>query len=92
MDEVQFIAYGKSSPRFQTGNVASIKSKDIGKSPVSNPLLALQGRVPGLFLSQTNGLPGSGIKVNIQGLNSIANGSTPALCSRWNTLSFRAST
>ncbi len=55
LDEVQFIAYGTSSQRFQTGNVASVKAKDIEKQPVNNPLLALQGRVPGLFITQANG-------------------------------------
>ncbi len=77
LDEVHYIAYGKSSQRFQTGNVASLKAKDIEKQPVNNPLLALQGRVPGLFVEQTNGLPGGGIKVRIQGENSITNGSDP---------------
>ncbi len=67
LDEVQYIAYGKSSQRFQTGNVASVKAKEFEKQPVNNPLLALQGRVPGLFITQTSGLPGAGIKVRIQG-------------------------
>ncbi len=77
LDEVQYIAYSKSSPRFQTGNVSSVKAKDIEKQPVNNPLLALQGRVPGLFIQQSNGLPGGAIKVRIQGQNSIRNGSSP---------------
>ncbi len=77
LDEVQIIAYGTSSQRYQTGNVASIKSKDIEKSPVNNPLLALQGRVPGLNISQANGLPGGGIKVRIQGENGIWNQNAP---------------
>ncbi len=77
LDEVQIIAYGTSSQRFQTGNVTSVKAKDIEKQPVNNPLLALQGRVPGLFITQTSGLPGSSIKVQIQGQNSIRNGNSP---------------
>ncbi len=36
--------------RYSTGNVYSVKSKDIQKQPVNNPLLALQGRVPELLL------------------------------------------
>ncbi len=77
LDEVQIIAYGTSSPRFQTGNVATVKAKDIEKQPVNNPLLALQGGVPGMTISQANGLPGAGITVRIQGQNSILNGNTP---------------
>ncbi len=41
----------KNTQRFQTGNVASVKAADIEKQPVNNPLLALQGRVPGLVIT-----------------------------------------
>ncbi len=77
LDEVQYIAYGTSSQRFQTGKVTSVKAKDIEKQPVNNPLLALQGRVPGLLITQANGLPGGGVKVRIQGQNSLRNGNDP---------------
>ncbi len=77
LDEVQIIAYGTSSQRFQTGNVSSIKAKDIEKSPINNPLLALQARVPGINITQASGLPGGAIKVRVQGQNSIENGNTP---------------
>ncbi len=44
---------------------------------MNNPLLALQGRVPGLLIEQSSGLSGSVVKVRIQGRNTIANGSDP---------------
>ena len=77
LDEVQMIAYGSTSKRLQTGNVTTVKGEDIAKQPVSNPLLALEGRVPGLFITQANGLPGSGVTVRIQGQNSIGSGNDP---------------
>jgi len=77
LDELQVIAYGTTSKRFQTGNVTTIKASDIEKQPINNPLLALQGRVPGLFIAQSTGLPGSGVYVRIQGQNSLGNGSEP---------------
>ncbi len=77
LDEVQMIAYGSTSKRLQTGNVTTVKGEDIAKQPVSNPLLALEGRVPGLFITQANGLPGSGVTVRIQGKNSITKGNDP---------------
>ncbi len=36
---------------FSDGKCGSVKAKDIEKQPVNNPLLALQGRVPGLSIS-----------------------------------------
>ena len=77
LDEVQIQAYGKTSRRLGTGNISSVKAEDIAKSPVSNPLLAIQGRVPGVVIEQASGLPGSGVKVRIQGQNSISNGNDP---------------
>jgi TonB-dependent SusC/RagA subfamily outer membrane receptor len=77
LDETVVIAYGTTTKRFNTGNVSSVKASDIEKQPVQNPLLALQGRVPGIIVTQSTGLPGSGITVRIQGQNSIGKGNDP---------------
>lgn len=77
LDEVQVIAYGKTSQRLSTGNVVTISAKDIEKSPVSNPMLALQARVPGISIIQGSGYAGSGIKVQIQGRSSLLSGTEP---------------
>ncbi len=77
LDEVQVIAYGTTTQRLSTGNVTTIKADVIEKQPVNNPLLALQGRVPGLFIEQATGFAGTGVKVRIQGQNSMNYGSDP---------------
>nr|WP_199081765.1 SusC/RagA family TonB-linked outer membrane protein [Pedobacter sp. ASV19] len=77
LDEIQVIAYGTTTRRLSTGNISTVKAEDIDKQPVNNPLLALQGRVPGLFIEQATGFAGTGVKVRIQGTNSISNGNDP---------------
>lgn len=77
LDEVQVIAYGTTTKRLSTGNVGTVKAEDIEKQPVNNPLLALQGRVPGLVVTQESGVPGGGVTVRIQGRNSIRSGNDP---------------
>jgi len=77
LDAIQVIAYGTVSKRLNTGNVTTVKAADIEKQPVNNPLLALEGRVPGMFITQSTGLPGSAVKVQIRGQNSISNGNDP---------------
>jgi TonB-linked SusC/RagA family outer membrane protein len=77
LDETIVIAYGTSSRRFTTGNIATVKAADIEKSPVQNPLLALQGRVPGVEVTQLTGMPGGAVTVRIQGRNSINSGLEP---------------
>lgn len=77
LDEVQIIAYGTTSQRLGTGNVSTVKAVDIAKQPVNNPLLALQGRVPGMTIDQATGVPGGSVKVRIQGTNSLNRGLAP---------------
>jgi len=74
LDEVQVIAYGTTTQRLSTGNTFTVKASDIEKAPVSNPLLALAGRIPGVVITQSSGLPGSNVSVQIQGQNSLKNG------------------
>ena len=77
LDETVVQAYGNTSRRLNTGNISKVSATDIEQQPVSNPLAALEGRVPGMVVTQANGLPGSSFKVQIRGQNSIAQGSDP---------------
>lgn len=79
LNETQIIAYGTRTKRLNTGNVSTLKASQIQDMPVSNPLLAIQGRLPGVEITPANGLPGAGIKVRVQGTNSILNGSDPLI-------------
>lgn len=68
LDEIQMIAYGTNTQRLNTGNVSTVSAKEIEEQPVSNPLLALEGRIPGLFITQASGVTGAGVKVQINGI------------------------
>ncbi|WP_177230286.1 SusC/RagA family TonB-linked outer membrane protein [Chitinophaga sp. CF118] len=69
--------YYTESQRLSTGSVSSIDSKIIEKQPVTNVLQALQGRVPGLSIVQSNGFPGTAFNVQVRGVNSMLRTSTP---------------
>ena len=77
LDETIVLAYGSTTTRFNTGNISKVKASEIDKQPVNNPLLALEGRIPGVFVTQTSGFSGTGIVVRVQGQNSLQNGSNP---------------
>lgn len=77
LDETVVIAYGTTTRRFSTGNISTVKSEDISKQPVQNPILALQGRVPGIVITQNTGVANGAITVRIQGQNSIRSGNDP---------------
>jgi TonB-linked SusC/RagA family outer membrane protein len=71
LDQVQVIAYGTTTRRLSTGNVSTVKAQDIAKSPVSNPLAAIMGKVPGVVITQNSGVPGAGFSIQIRGRNSL---------------------
>lgn len=62
----------------RTGSISKITSKDIEKQPVTNVLAAMQGRMAGVSITQTTGVPGGGFDIQIRGLNSVrTNGNNP---------------
>ena len=63
--------YYTTSQRLNTGNVSRVTSETISKQPISNPLEALEGRMPGVYIQQTSGVSGSGFNVEIRGRNSL---------------------
>lgn len=77
LDETIVIGYGTTTRRLNTGSVSRVTAEEIIRQPVSNPLAALEGQVPGLFITQGNGLPGTNFTVRLRGTNSIQNGNSP---------------
>ncbi|MDR3490473.1 MAG: SusC/RagA family TonB-linked outer membrane protein [Gammaproteobacteria bacterium] len=69
--------YYTEKQELSTGNVSVVTAKEIQEQPVSDPILALEGRVPGLQISQTSGIPGSSSTIQLRGLNNIPNHSGP---------------
>jgi TonB-linked SusC/RagA family outer membrane protein len=70
---VVFKGYYSTSQRLNTSAVSKVTDKIISQQPVSDPLLALQGRMPGIYMQQTTGVPGGNINVQIRGQNSLRN-------------------
>ena len=78
LDEVVVQAYGAQQTEGEvTGSVSSISSESIQDVPSQNAQSLLQGRAPGVTVSQTSGNPGSGFEVNIRGEGSINAGTRP---------------
>jgi TonB-linked SusC/RagA family outer membrane protein len=71
LDETIVQAYGTTTRRLATGNIVRVSAEEIEKQPVMNPLLALQGRVAGLNITQTSGFVSAPVKVELRGRNII---------------------
>jgi TonB-linked SusC/RagA family outer membrane protein len=77
LDETVVKGYYNTTKRLNTGDVSTIDAKTIAEQPISNPLEALEGRAPGLYITQQSGFTGGGFTVHIRGLNSINSGNNP---------------
>lgn len=71
LDETVVMAYGITTKRYNTGNIGKITADQISSQPVMNPLAAMQGRIPGVVITQTSGVPGAAFKVEIRGRTAI---------------------
>ena len=78
LDEVMVVAYGTAKKSSFTGSAAMVKSEDIAKMQVNNPVEALRGKVAGVQMTNTSGAPGqTQPTIRIRGINSINAGTTP---------------
>lgn len=71
--------YYSESRKLSTGNVSRVESKEIENQPVTNPLAALIGKMPGVSIQQRTGVPGGGFEVQIRGRNSLRDDGNNAL-------------
>lgn len=71
LNELVVKGYYNTTKELSTGTIASVKAAEIARQPVSNPMLALQGRMAGVQVIQQSGVPGSNITIRIRGQNSI---------------------
>ena len=72
LDEVVAIGYGKQSRALITNSISKINKEEFQKAPGQNPLLQLQGKVPGLSLQISNGQPGADPQIFIRGGSSTS--------------------
>lgn len=77
IQEVVVIGYGKSNKSQLDGAVASLKSKTLAEFPAASIEQSIQGRVAGVQVLQSSGMPGAGISIRIRGVSSIAGGNEP---------------
>lgn len=77
LDEVVVVGFATQKKINLTGSVSTLGKEELQSVPVHNPILALQGQIPGLTITQNSGeLYGNGPSVELRGLTTIGQGST----------------
>ena len=78
LSEVVVVGYGEQRREDLTGSIATIDSEEIQKTPNSNVMQSVQGKVPGVQIVSA-GSPGASPTVRIRGLGSFNSGSSSVL-------------
>ncbi|NSL86439.1 TonB-dependent receptor [Chitinophaga sp. Mgbs1] len=78
LSEVVVVGYGEQKKANMVGAVNSVSGKELAEAPVARASDALAGRVPGIFVTKTNGAPGAGSNIYIRGI-STTNDSKPLI-------------
>jgi TonB-dependent starch-binding outer membrane protein SusC len=77
LSEVVITGYTAQEKVKITGAVSTVSAEALNKVPVPTIDQALQGRAPGVVVSQNTGAPGEGVSVRIRGVGSIGSGNGP---------------
>lgn len=77
LEEVVVVGYGSVKKRDLTGAIASVNAAKITSVPTTTAAEALQGRVPGVVVTNSNWSPGQAPSVMIRGKRSITASNDP---------------
>jgi len=77
LSEVVVVAYGTQNKTNVTGAVTTVSGKVVADRPFTSVDKALQGSVPGMYVSSTSGAPGSGTDIVIRGIGSVNASTSP---------------
>lgn len=73
LDEVVVMGYGVQKKKLVTGATVQVSGDNLQKMNTTSALTAMQSQTPGVSITQSNGQPGEGFKVNIRGLGTVGN-------------------
>ena len=78
LQEIVVVGYGTQEKKDITGSIATVDQRDFETQPVTRFDQILQGRTPGVNVTNSSGAPGGAVSIRIRGANSI-NGSNEPL-------------
>ena len=79
LDEVVNMPYQVTTQRHTTVTVYQLLASTLNNSAVNNPIGTIEARIPGAYIRQTNGVPGSALQIRLEGRHSIQQGNDPLI-------------
>lgn len=76
VEQVVVVGYGVQRKADVTGAISQIKGDELNKQPINNPVSALQGKVPGVTITNI-GKPGAAPEIKIRGVGTVYGNASP---------------
>ncbi|MCA8831308.1 SusC/RagA family TonB-linked outer membrane protein [Hymenobacter pini] len=77
LGEAVVVGYGTQAKADITGSIVQLGGKDVQNTPVPSFEQAIQGKAAGVFIENSSGKLGQGIKVRVRGATSVSGGNQP---------------
>ncbi|WP_083925144.1 TonB-dependent receptor [Flexithrix dorotheae] len=77
LEEVVVVGYGTQEKKDVTGAIGTVSTEDFEAQPVTRVDQVLQGRSPGVVVTNSSGAPGGTVSIRIRGANSINGNNDP---------------
>jgi len=77
LNEAVVVGYGTQSKADLTGSVTQLSTKDVENQPVVSFEQAIQGKTPGVTISQGSGKLGAGVQIRVRGSASVTASNQP---------------
>ncbi|MGN1254200.1 MAG: SusC/RagA family TonB-linked outer membrane protein [Prevotella sp.] len=79
LNDVVVIGYGTSKRGNVTGAMASVSGETLAKVPVANVAEAMQGKLPGVQITTSDGSPDAEVKILVRGGGSLTQDNSPLI-------------
>lgn len=73
IDQIVVVGYGTQKKSDLTGAVSSLKGAELERVVTPNVEQALQGKIPGVYVSPASGQPGAGAVIRVRGTGTLNN-------------------
>jgi TonB-linked SusC/RagA family outer membrane protein len=74
LENLTVVGYGTQQQREVTGAVGMVTAEKLKDIPTSDPMKALQGKLPGVEIVATSNEPGAPMQVRVRGVRSMSSG------------------
>ena len=79
LKDIVVIGYGTQRKESVTGSIANVSAEKLMENPSSNITQALQSRIAGVDMQQTNSQPGAEMRIRIRGQRSLTASNDPLI-------------